>query len=54
MNKVTVHFFKGNTLVRTEICFDEFEAETLVQEELKLGLYSNAAIVVGNIDDIIR
>ena len=54
MNPVTVYFYKGNTLIRTEICSNEFEAESLVKEELQLGLYSNAAIVFGNLNDIIR
>jgi len=50
MNKVTVHFFKGNTLIRTEVCSNAFEAEIVIQEKMKLGLYSNAKIIMGDLD----
>lgn len=46
MNEVRVDFYRANAIVRTEICSNEFEAESLVRDEMELNLYDRALIIL--------
>lgn len=45
MSKVTLNFYRGNTLVRTEICSSEFEAEEIIK--LENNMYDSFVIIIG-------
>lgn len=47
---ITVKFYKGNTVVRTEICSNEIEMDILIDRENKDGRYDRAEIVRENKD----
>lgn len=47
-NSVIVYFYRGNTLVRTEVCYSVFDAEALVSEESELNRYTSINIVTGD------
>jgi len=46
----TIHFYRGNILVRTEICSNEFEAEEIVRRER--DMYDYVVFVSGDKDAI--
>lgn len=53
MKKVYVYFFRGNTLIRTEIFSNEIEAELYLSVEKEKSLYDYYVLEVAGEKDAI-
>ena len=42
---VTILFYKNDQIVRSEICNNLFEADTLIEDNLRQELYDDARII---------
>jgi hypothetical protein len=42
---VTILFYKNDQIVRSEICDNLFEADTLIEDNLRQELYDDARII---------